>query len=72
MESYTNNKPKDEFLWNNLPALVSSRMGFCTSVDFRFWLLRFSGVRLTVPQLHEPRCSRGGGLDSKDYLQKVL
>lgn len=47
-------------------------MEFCTSVDFRFWLLRFSGVQLTVPLLCESQCSRTGGPDSKDYLQKSL
>lgn len=49
-----------------LLSAISFRTAFCTSVDFRFLPLRYSGVRLTLPPLHEPQCSMGGERDLKD------
>lgn len=40
--------------------LVPFRTAFCTSVDFRFLLRRYSGVHLTPRPKHAPQCLMGG------------
>ncbi|XP_067351499.1 NAD(P)H dehydrogenase [quinone] 1 isoform X2 [Channa argus] len=46
---------------------IRSRVALYTSVDFRFLLLRYSGVQLTVLPWSELHCLKDGELDLKDY-----
>lgn len=53
-------------------TLVPFRMELCTSVDLRFSLRRYSGVRLTPHPQYAPRCSMDGGRGWRDWWQKSL